>query len=149
MKKCNKCLQDKELSMFCLCSSTDDGHQPRCKSCEKSYREINKHIIAQKAKKYNSKYVSRRANRYLIKRYNIDSSAKIQMFDAQEGKCYTCNKHFENLSKANVDHNHSTDKIRKLLCYNCNMALGLLKENINVIFNLAAYIREHEATDVI
>jgi hypothetical protein len=42
-----------------------------------------------------------------------------------------------------VDHDHDTGAIRKLLCHNCNRALGLFKDNIDVIRRAADYIEEH------
>jgi Recombination endonuclease VII len=42
----------------------------------------------------------------------------------------------------NVDHCHTTGKIRGLLCGNCNSALGLIKENIPSMENMIAYIKK-------
>jgi hypothetical protein len=39
-----------------------------------------------------------------------------------------------------VDHCHTTGAIRGLLCHNCNRALGLLKDDINVIKNAINYL---------
>lgn len=42
-----------------------------------------------------------------------------------------------------VDHDHTTGKIRGLLCMKCNRALGLLKDSIFVLEKLLAYRRQH------
>ena len=42
-----------------------------------------------------------------------------------------------------VDHNHSTGKIRALLCSNCNTAIGLLKEDIPRVERLIEYLKLH------
>lgn len=61
----------------------------------------------------------------------------------QNNSCYICN---EILSKrAFVDHCHSTGKIRKLLCNNCNLALGNAKDNIEILKNMINYLEEHSA----
>lgn len=42
--------------------------------------------------------------------------------------------------KLSVDHCHKTGKVRGLLCSNCNTAIGLLKEDINVLKNAINYL---------
>ena len=42
-----------------------------------------------------------------------------------------------------VDHNHTTKKVRGLLCNNCNAALGFAKENVATLELLIKYIKEH------
>lgn len=41
-----------------------------------------------------------------------------------------------------VDHNHKTGKIRGLLCDNCNIALGHLHEDEDLIWNLLEYLKQ-------
>jgi DNA-binding sugar fermentation-stimulating protein len=33
-----------------------------------------------------------------------------------------------------IDHCHNTGKVRKLLCTNCNVAIGMFKENPRIMF---------------
>ena len=40
-----------------------------------------------------------------------------------------------------IDHDHKTGKTRGILCHNCNVALGLLGEDIPRIESMIAYIR--------
>jgi len=39
-----------------------------------------------------------------------------------------------------VDHNHGTDVIRGLLCSNCNRALGLLRDDCQLLRRAALYL---------
>lgn len=39
MKKCNKCLQDKERTEFSKCKITKDGLQYKCKQCEREIKQ--------------------------------------------------------------------------------------------------------------
>lgn len=68
------------------------------------------------------------------------------MLGTQEHKCALCgsegfaigkNGHSEKLA---VDHCHSTGKVRKLLCHNCNRALGLMKDNPVLLRFAADYV---------
>ena len=35
-----------------------------------------------------------------------------------------------------VDHDHKTNKVRKLLCHQCNLGLGHFKENVELLQKL-------------
>lgn len=43
-------------------------------------------------------------------------------------------------SKLVVDHCHDTGIVRGLLCHNCNRALGLFKDKIEVLKNAIKYL---------
>jgi hypothetical protein len=58
-----------------------------------------------------------------------------RMYYEQEGKCGICHRRlYSKRYKAFcVDHNHSTDAIRGLLCHNCNRALGMFRDTVEVL----------------
>ena len=63
------------------------------------------------------------------------------MFEKQEGKCFGCKTSHSELKRGLlIDHNHTTGKVRGLLCDNCNKALGCVKDNISVLTNLITYL---------
>lgn len=67
----------------------------------------------------------------LIRNFNITLDDYNKIFVDQEGCCAICKSHQSEFKLSlSVDHCHETGKIRGLLCGNCNMALGLLKDNI-------------------
>lgn len=41
-----------------------------------------------------------------------------------------------------IDHNHETGKVRGLLCHNCNIALGQIKEKITTLNAMINYLEE-------
>jgi hypothetical protein len=59
------------------------------------------------------------------------------MLQQQHNRCKICNKE---LYKPHIDHNHKTGKIRGLLCYKCNHAMGLLEENITSSCRMIEYL---------
>lgn len=67
-----------------------------------------------------------------------------EMLDVQNNVCAIC-KEPQNMGKKNlaVDHDHSNGEIRGLLCNRCNMVLGLVKENTNILMDMAAYLIYH------
>ena len=89
-------------------------------------------------------------NSYYKRNYGIDEADLEQMKKDQDYKCYICssegfligkNNHNEKLA---VDHDHKTGKVRKLLCHNCNRALGLLQDNPELLRKAALYVEEHK-----
>lgn len=91
-------------------------------------------------------------NAYYKRNYGIDDATLDQMKKDQDYKCYLChsegfligkNNHNEKLA---VDHDHETGKVRKLLCHNCNRALGLFKDNPEIMRKAASYVEEHKET---
>lgn len=49
----------------------------------------------------------------------------MQAIDNWDGRCQMCLKVVE--GRFNVDHDHDTGRFRGLLCYRCNLSLGLLE----------------------
>jgi len=73
-------------------------------------------------------------NRHLKEKYNLTLDDYNQMFEQQNGVCAICGNPENTNRMLAVDHNHNTDVIRGLLCFNCNTRLGWYekqKENIN------------------
>jgi hypothetical protein len=66
------------------------------------------------------------------------------MIEAQGGTCATCAGKPEH-----VDHDHATGQVRGVLCFNCNQALGNVRDNVATLHRLGRYLRQHEpAVDV-
>lgn len=65
-----------------------------------------------------------------------------ELFALQLGGCAICKKTFNN--NVHTDHNHETNEVRGLLCSNCNIALGLLKEDEDIIWNMLEYLKRHD-----
>ena len=78
------------------------------------------------------------------KEYGLSELDVAQMLDKQKCKCVICKTNIQN--GYHIDHCHTTNKVRGLLCQKCNQAIGLLKENEFFFFRAAEYIKEHNET---
>jgi hypothetical protein len=47
------------------------------------------------------------------------------------------------LPQKGIDHCHSTNKIRGVLCNNCNTALGLVGDNIGTLQSMVEYLSKN------
>jgi len=78
--------------------------------------------------------------------YGITIQQFEDMWSVQKGRCanYRCD---EVLNKENgghaVDHSHRTGKVRAILCRSCNVALGLMKDDMTKISGLISYIERY------
>ena len=66
------------------------------------------------------------------------------MLEKQENKCAICRKVFDDRKHTHVDHNHTTGKVRALLCNQCNLAVGHLQDDPTLCFAAGAYLTSWE-----
>lgn len=79
--------------------------------------------------------------RRLMPKYGITSEQWDEMYNAQEGRCATCDTHQSKLKRRlNIDHDHSTGKVRGLLCDACNRALGHVNDSVDTLRRLINYL---------
>ena len=75
-------------------------------------------------------------------RYGLNKADIKIMLDKQNEECAIC---YSKLTMSFcVDHNHKTNKVRGLLCTNCNTGLGMFKDSINLLKNAREYMRKHK-----
>jgi len=162
MKTCSKCGLDKEPSDFYK-------GMAKCKECHKrvtrDWQLRSKEKVAEIARNWyhrtpenrqysidkarnwqrnNSDNDKDRKFRYNMQRlYGLSYERYREMAEFQNGVCAICGlPPYRNLD---IDHCHSTGKIRGLLCAPCNTVLGLLKENPTTAEKVAEYLRKHNA----
>lgn len=64
------------------------------------------------------------------------------MFAAQGGKCAICRKE-STKRHLSVDHDHVTGAVRSLLCAGCNQALGLFRDDPDILVAATQYLLKH------
>lgn len=79
--------------------------------------------------------------------YGLSLSDYDAMLIAQNGKCAMCGT-TDPKSKTGdfaVDHDHSTNRVRELLCNPCNTGLGFLRDDPKILAAGIAYLEKHRA----
>lgn len=79
----------------------------------------------------------------LAKKYGMSPADVEQMLLEQDGKCAICRKVLLN---PHVDHDHTTGEVRGLLCYLCNLGIGLLQEDVENLQNAITYLAPRHGT---
>jgi recombination endonuclease VII len=88
----------------------------------------------------NRELVKKRKRGYRLKYgYGMSVDDYNSLYTAQDGRCVTCARFFEKLV---VDHDHQTRKVRGLLCFNCNSALGFVEDDILVLRAMIEYLEK-------
>lgn len=155
---CNKCFLEKDINCFGIDKSTKTGYNYTCKECRNTIlrsrydpertRIKNINNSNQRKQFYRSDRgieISRRS--WLLKQYNITLEEYNALNTTQNGLCAICFEseiYYRNKVLC-VDHDHKTGEIRGLLCNRCNRALGLLKEEKQILLNAIKYLEKHES----
>lgn len=81
---------------------------------------------------------------WLKAKYGISCEDYDLLYIKQEGRCFICGTHSSGLKKPLcVDHCHTTNKVRSLLCTRCNTGIGSFKENTEIMEKAINYIKEN------
>lgn len=148
MKHCTKCDTTKSIEEFHKKNDTKDGRARWCAACSGEARREwyakpeNRARVKENARLYSIKNRSKEFARNLKRMYDLSVDEYHSLLLRHSFRCGICRVKF-GLPKAirpHVDHDHNTGKVRGLLCSNCNIAIGLLKDEVNVIRNAAAYV---------
>jgi hypothetical protein len=114
-------------------------------------RKINPEKYAARQRKYQKKYRDLITSKTIIRNFNITIEEYKKMFVDQDHKCFICKKIETKIStksgkvnRLSLDHCHRTNKVRKLLCHNCNIMIGAAKESIEILQEAISYLKGFE-----
>lgn len=110
-KQCSRCKEVKPADAFALNRTTRTGLQSVCYACHRD------------------------------RRYGLAPGQFDQMMAGQGGKCAICRQKCPRQMELSVDHDHTTGKVRGLLCQNCNAALGMFKDDPALLGRAIDYLK--------
>lgn len=138
-KTCRLCKVEKPSSGFYERKDNQPGHRSECKCCWKirtnAYTCANRPRLAHLHKMKN-----------IEKKYGITRQEYAARLIKQNNKCAICDNIFIGLrgpKSPSVDHNHTTKKVRDLVCNGCNVAIGAIGENPKSLRAAADYLERH------
>jgi hypothetical protein len=76
-------------------------------------------------------------------KYGITPDKFLEMLEKQEGKCKICCTKPTTQRGLHVDHCHESGIVRGLLCHGCNVALGSMKDDPEILLKAVEYLRSH------
>lgn len=107
------------------------GGRRICRECRRAYKQW--------ATKTGKEFIKREWRTANLKKYGLTPEQYDAILSAQGGVCAICKTNWMRggYRHLDVDHDHTTGKVRGLLCGRCNRGLGYFKDNPQ---NLAAAI---------
>lgn len=151
-KMCSKCKQVKPTSEFYKRPNRGKNSvRSTCKDCSKSHLDSLKktpHSQLPPERKKARRRTFRKS--WLKRRYKMTIEDYEEMFEKQGGTCAIC-KSADSGGKHDsetfmIDHCHKSEKVRGLLCNRCNLAIGVLKDDVWLIERILEYIKIHTTT---
>lgn len=115
----------------------------------KKWRQNNPEKLKEFQKQYRlTEVYKKHRRRSVYYRYGLSLEQYEEMLKLQNGVCYICHqpetrKAWGKVKQLCVDHNHITNKVRKLLCDSCNLLLASVKENPTILKNAINYLENH------
>lgn len=122
-KWCPYCRQLKPLEDFATSRKLALGRSCWCKACDRA--------------------------KHLLRTYNMTPADYTELLESQSGKCAICGttssggrykKYFH------VDHEHTTGRLRGLLCSRCNISIGKFNDDSVLLQKAADYLKQFEVT---
>jgi hypothetical protein len=113
-KLCRMCGEIKPWSEWHRNATASGGLSTRCKACRAAEGRAG----------------------HLKRNYGLTEAERDAMVVSQRGLCVICLK----APAVHVDHCHETGRVRGVLCFNCNSAIGKLGDDPDAVRRAAAYL---------
>ena len=164
MKSCKKCGVPKPLEDFYRAVGTRDGHRGDCKVCSsednrrryladpdaaiarvKRWQQANPDRVnaTQRARRSKPEAKLRERAGHLMRKYGMTIEQYDAMLEGQGGGCFICGRPPRENISLHVDHDHSTGRVRGILCFCCNNALADFQEDPELLKKAAGYVSWH------
>ena len=144
-KLCPRCLVVKPLEEF----GTRRGGKPKgyCEACESAYQADHASTPdgREMRRKARATWNDNNHEYFLMYRYGIKKADYDRMLAEQDGRCAICRSDVPGgkYTLWPVDHCHTTNQVRGLLCHRCNMGLGYFKDDVNRLRSAIAYLTKN------
>lgn len=106
----------------------------------RKWHKANPEKIKASQKKYANAHPERLRLSYVKYKYGLHPDIYKAMAEAQNSLCAICKEPEQKGKTLGVDHCHTTGRIRGLLCFKCNIMLGMIEGKPSLLTALASTI---------
>ena len=135
---CTKCREWKTWEHYARKRTGYNGFNSVCKLCFNRAAASSRRVNLDQSRRGERERRRRTGANYKT-RYGIDREEYERMARAQGNACANCGNDEKRLV---VDHNHTTGKVRDLLCDRCNRGVGVVEEP-GALVSLLGYLARH------
>lgn len=130
--RCNTCQEVKHKDNFSRDKYQKTGYSYKCRSCQRQYM---------------SQWMTEeRAFAGYVRRHNITVEQCNEILADQDNICAVC----DGDTRLTIDHDHSCcprkyscgECVRGLLCQGCNVALGCVEDDVDILYKLIDYLEK-------
>ncbi|MBW8797723.1 MAG: endonuclease VII domain-containing protein [Streptomyces sp.] len=164
VKRCVRCGECKPHAAFARKRSSLDGLQRHCRDCATNYHcgapglpggvrvpeghkrcrgcgEVKPHSQWHRrgqglASRCQACRAAAQPAQCLRRRYGLTEAERDELIASRGGVCCIC----LSAPAVHVDHCHKTGRVRGVLCFNCNSAIGLLRDDPETLNRAADYL---------
>jgi hypothetical protein len=134
-KQCTKCLVFKGLDDFYR--RGESGRKSECKDCDNQRHTKWRAKDPERTRRLWREAAQRHAPRARLRIYGLTETEFEVLLKSQGGLCAICRSDGDLC----IDHDHSSGKVRGLLCSNCNSMLGMGQDDPARLELGAEYLR--------
>jgi len=156
MKKCTKCGKEFPTTReyFVVDNRKLSGLGAECRICARKrgldYFRRNREKFYENNRRWmrlNPDKKKAHERRKHLRKYNLTIEGYNKISKNQNGLCAICGKE-EKVNRRgstclSIDHDHKTGEVRGLLCSRCNVALGLMNEDIKILKKAIIYLERN------
>jgi hypothetical protein len=140
---CNRCKTKKRVCEFGRDKDTPIGYARKCRECNRNYQANRR--------KQRPEHCAKQHRAAVLKMYGCDLYTYQTLLEKQDHKCAICRQPETNVRKGktqslSIDHDHDSKKIRGLLCANCNVAIGMLRDDITILESAIDYLKSYTSS---
>lgn len=158
-KFCRMCNQWVALTLFGVDRRQWDGFRFYCRTCSNvkarasrlrvqtsGSPEVQARRREQKRLAFQAAYARiksdpiARSSRHRKYKYGLSPADYARMLADQGGTCAICRNPPRLTRGLDVDHDHAAGQVRGLLCHSCNLALGIFKDDPNLVRAALSYL---------
>lgn len=156
MRSCAVCATSLEGrrrdAIYCSTKCRDDGRtkvrerRGNCLACDAPIFSKRKDALYCSSACQQGAWAREQGHPWYLAQYGLTLEDYERMLDQQGGVCAICGTSDPRHGRSRrfcVDHDHSTGRVRALLCANCNKALGLLADDPDRVRSAERYLRLH------
>ena len=118
-------------------SKTKPGRAQRPRKCRDCFNADERARVAAGPKRVKTPEARLKVR---VNKYGLTPEAYEQMKQDAQGRCAIC----EQVKDLCIDHCHTTNKVRGLLCNSCNRGVGFFFDNQGWLRKAADYVQENQ-----
>lgn len=153
-KNCSVCAEVKSLGLFSKQSSNRCGYRSACKTCIARVSDSARKERSRKSKERRLKHRDEHRHRARYYKFGVGEAEYNRILGDQNHQCAICKSDNPGAGRDwATDHDHSCcppkDKtcgkcVRGLLCVKCNLALGGVNDDIEILQAMISYLIQHK-----